>query len=179
MHDAAGAKEFPVALQEKRRTEAGVLAAAQLRVRESEPDLRDLPRAEESVDELDAGAQESHVGESVLSSILGPFPEPGAFDIHADIIDLRVPEGQGDGVVSLAAAQLQHDRMVVPEHLLPPSAFDGMVPEPQLPGTGLLIQYGRGIRLHQAAESLVLGKFLQFPMSHKHLFYNVYVKAQP
>ena len=160
MHQAAGAQKVAVAGQEQGRGQAGVLRAAQLGVREGEPDLGHLSGAEEGVDELDAGAQESYVGKGVLRGIFGSFPQAGTLDVHAYVVDIRVPEGQGYGVVSLAAAQFQDYGVAVAKHFGPPAALDGVGVQFELLGAGFFGQHGRCVRLQEAAEGLVLCEFL-------------------
>ena len=133
MDDAAGLQKFPVTLQKQGRRQAGIFGSAKLRVGESEPDGGNFIRAEESLDELDAGTEKSHIGQGVFGGVFCSFPEAGAFDIHADVIVFRMPERQGNGVITAAAAQFQYDGTVIPEHFRTPSAFDVVVPEPQFP----------------------------------------------
>ncbi len=160
MDHAAGLEEATVALQKERRAEPRVLAAAELRVAEREPNLGHLPRPEERVYKLDPRPQERHIRERLLRGILGPLPQAGAFDIDPYVIDFRMPERQGNRVVPLSAPQLQHNGMVVAEHLPAPVPLDGMVPEAQLLAAGHLVQHLGSVRLQQAAESLVLREFL-------------------
>ena len=166
MDDSAGTEETAVALKEKRGGEAGVLAAAELRIGEGEPDFGDLARTKEGVDELNARAQESHVPEGILRGFLRPLPQAGALDVHADEVHFRMPAGQGDGVIPLTAAQLHHDGLVLRKHIPVPVSLDGMIPQDQLLGPFRLRQYGSRVRLQQAAERLVFSKFPEFPVSH-------------
>ena len=167
MDDASGTEEAAVALEEQRRGEAGILAAAELRVGESEPDLGDFARAEERVDELDPGAQEGDIAHRLLGGFLRSLPEPRPFDVHADEIHLRVPTGQGDRVIPFPTAQFQDDGLRLRKHVPVPVPLDGVVPKHQFPGALGLGQYRRCIRLQQAAERLVLRKFLEFTVSHQ------------
>ena len=169
VNDSVRFEELAVTLQEERRRQAGILGTSELGVGEGEPNLGNFFRAEERVDELNSRSQERHIGQGILRGILGAFPQAGALDVHANVVDIRVPEGQGYGIVPFSAAQFQNDGIAVTEHLLPPMALDGVVVELELLGAGLLGQHGRCIRLQQAAEGLVLGKFLEFSVSHQSL----------
>ena len=139
--DAVGFQETAVALEEKRGGQAGVLAAAELRIGEGEPDFGDLARTEEGVDELDAGAEEGDVAHLFLRGLLGALPQARALDVHADEVHFRMPPGQGDGVVPLAATQFQHDRLGLFEHIPVPVPLDRMVPQDQFPGAFRFRQY--------------------------------------
>ena len=78
-----------------------------------------------------------------------------------------MPQGQGDGIIPLAASKLQDNGMVITEHLLPPVALDGMILKDKRLGTGSLwSQHGRCFRLQEAAEGSILSKFFQFPVTH-------------
>ena len=167
--DAVGCEDLTVTLQEEGRGQAGVFAAAELGVGEGEPNFGDFFRAEEGIYELDAGAEERHVGQGVLRGILGAFPEAGALDVHAYVVHVGVTESQGNGVVSFTAAQFQHNGIAVAKHLRSPVALDGVVVELELLGAGLLGQHFGGVRLQEAAERLVLGEFLKLSVSHQSL----------
>ena len=158
MNGAAGDHEAAVALEEHGRRQAGVLASGELRVGESEPDFRNLGRSEECSDEFDAGPKESHVGKCMLSSILRAFPEPRALDVYAYVVHGRIALGKGYRVLSPAAAKLQDYGIAIPEHVPSPVALDGVVAQDQFPRA--LDKDLRGRRLKQAAEGLVLCKFL-------------------
>ena len=157
MDNPAGNHYRAVPLEKKRGGETAVLAF-HLRIRESQPYLGNLACGEKGGEELDSRTEKSHVRERVDSSIFRPFPKTGALDINTDVIILGMPLGKSDGIFPLPAAELDNDRMAISEHLLSPSAFDGMVLKKQL--TILTMEhYLLRIRLQQAAESLVLCKF--------------------
>ena len=114
VHDAVGLEEVRVALQEDGAGEPFVWLLG-LGVGEGQPYLRHLAGTEEGVDEVYSGAEEGHVGHGVLGGVLGAFPEAGALDVHSDVVVLGKPLGQGDGVLSLAAAEFQDYRTVIAE----------------------------------------------------------------
>ena len=165
MDEAAGAEELPVALQEERGAQAFVLAAAKLRIREGQPDFGNLVRAEEGGDEFDAGAQEGNIAQTLFSGIFRALPEAGALDVDADEVHFRMALGQGDRVVSLAAAELQHDGLGDGEHLPVPVAFDGVVRDVEA-GSGGAVEDRIGGGLEETGEGLVFGEFAEFVVAH-------------
>ena len=85
------------------------------------------------------------------------LPEPGSLDIHADVVLVWKPLRQGNGVFSLAAAQFQHYRVAVVEHLFVPVAFQRM----------LLAYHLVHPWLDEAFECLVFLEFAYFVLTHK------------
>ena len=115
-----------------------------------------LAGTEEGVDEVYPGAEEGHVGHGVLGGVLGAFPEAGALDVHSDIVVLRKPFRQGDGVLSLAAAQFQDYRAVIAEDFSAPVSLQRVV----------LVQHLVHRGLDEAAECLVFLEFTYLVLSH-------------
>ena len=117
--DAAVDEKLAVTLHEIRRREtlAGIL---HLRVGEGEPDLLHLVLGEESLDDLDVGAEESHILQSFVDGLGGPCPHAGSFDVDADEVDVGVALGKFHSVFPFAAAELQHNGILVVEILLVP-----------------------------------------------------------
>ena len=94
-----------------------------LRVGERDPDLGHLARREEVGDQLDAGAQESHVGHPAFQRFFRACPHTRSFDVHANEVLLGEELAQPHGVFSFPATQFQHDRVVVVEETLVPMPF--------------------------------------------------------
>jgi hypothetical protein len=113
MNDSSLLKKIAIAVHEKRGREA-LLLTSDLRVGKSNPYLRHFFSGEERLYEFYAGAQESHILKTMFLSIFGSFPQTGSLDIHSDIIAGRIALGKVYGIVSLAAAQFEHYRVVIP-----------------------------------------------------------------
>ena len=94
-----------------------------LRVRECQPNLLYLILSKEAVDDLNARTQECYIGHPVLQSQFGTCPHACALDVHTDEVDVGEEFSQSHGVLSFAAAKLQHDGIVVMEILFPPMTF--------------------------------------------------------
>ena len=91
-----------------------------LRVREGEPYLLHLVLVEEAVYNLDIGAQESHVLQPFVQSLLGSRPHARALDVHAYEVDVGIFAGQPYGIFTASAAQFEHYRVgVVEVHVAP------------------------------------------------------------
>jgi len=129
MDDSSGLKELPVAFQEKRTRQAAVLTL-KLGIRERQPNLTDLPRPEESLDELNPCTKERDILESLLSRRLGSPPESRPLDVNSDVVTVRNPLRQVDRVLSLPTAKLQDYRLVLPEHRRIPVTLYRMVMKP-------------------------------------------------
>ena len=155
MHHAPIDEEMAVALHKISGGEA-FARVLHLRIGEGQPDFLHLVGRKEPVDNLDAGAQESHVGQSLLQSELGTRPHAGAFDVDADEIHLREKFGQADGIFPFAASQLKNDGMVVVEILLAPVAFHCK---------RYIADDGERVLKH-VLEGLHLSKLRQFSFSH-------------
>ena len=114
-------EEAAVALQEIGGREAfrGLL---HLRVGESEPYFIYLPGSEETVDNLDVGAQESYVFQSLVQSLGGTTPHAGALNIDAYEVAVGVAARKSYGIFATPAAKLQHYGVVVLEEVLAPAA---------------------------------------------------------
>ena len=122
MNRAAVDKKVTIALQEESRSEtlAGIL---HLWVGESEPDLLYLILGKETVDDFDIRAKERHILESFMKGLSGSCPHSGTLDVNAYEVYVRVALCQSDSILSLAAAELEDDGVVVMEKLLPPVSF--------------------------------------------------------
>ena len=126
IEDAIVADDFTVAVEELGRSEAVPCIASaftQMRVGEGDPYLGYLVLTEEMLYLVDASTQERHILQSFLVALLQPTPDARAFDVDADIVDFGMHACQPDGILALAAAQLQHDGIVVVEKLLVPLAL--------------------------------------------------------
>ena len=131
MHDSALLEELAVTVQEHRTCKTAVLAL-HLRVRECQPDFRNLARSKESLDKFNAGTQESHVGKIVLGSVFRTLPQSGTLDVHTDIVHLGITLGKSYGIFTLSAPKFQNHRTLpAVEHLFAPMPLDRMVPEIQ------------------------------------------------
>ena len=121
MHDAAILQETAIALQEirARQSLAGIL---HLRVAERQPDLAHLVGSEEAVDDLNVRAQEGHILQALLQRHLRSRPHAGTLDVDTDEVHLWIQSRQLHRVLPFAAAQLQHDGVVVLEIVLMPTA---------------------------------------------------------
>ena len=115
-------QEMAVAVQEEGRRES-LAWALHLRVAESEPDFLYLVFAEETVDDFDVSAQESHVGQFFFQSLCGSGPHAGTLDVNTDEVHVGIELGQLYGVFAFAASEFKHDGVVVLEVLLMPVAF--------------------------------------------------------
>ena len=115
-------QEMAVAVHEVGGGEA-LTRILHLRVAEGEPDLLHLILPEETIDNLDICAQESHVLESFVQGLCSTGPHAGALDIHTHEVHLRVELGQLHGILTLAASQLQYDGVVIVEILFIPVTF--------------------------------------------------------
>ena len=94
-----------------------------LRVAEGEPYLLHLAPGEEVVYDFDVGTQEGHVLQPFLQGLRSPRPHACSLDVDADEVDVGKHLGQSDGVFALAAAQLQHDGVLIVEVLFSPVAL--------------------------------------------------------
>ncbi len=64
--------------------------------------------------------------------------------------------GQADRIFALATPQLEDDRAIVVEEVAVPIPLQGVV----------ATEYAVELRLHEAGEGLVFGKFTQFIFTH-------------
>ena len=158
-------QELAVTLQKKRTGQAAILAL-HLRVGESQPYFRNLLRSEESIYELDSGAQEGHVREIVLRGELGAFPKAGALDVHSYVVQRRLSAREVNCVLPFSATKLQHDRLGGREHPLVPMPFHWMILQPQAATALRLVKHRGSLRLEKAGESLILREFSKFIVSH-------------
>ena len=94
---------------------------------------------------------EGHIVQAFVAGLGQAAPHAGTFDVNADVIDFGMHPGQSDGVFTLAAAQLQHDGMVVMEKLGPLAFQRKSLRHDALVGV-----------FKEVVEGLVLRKFLQF-----------------
>ena len=94
-----------------------------LRVRESEPNLLHLVAVEEAVYDFNARAKKGHIGQLLLQRELGSRPHACAFDVYTDEVHVGIEPGQPHRVLAFAAAQLQHDGVVVVKVFVAPVAF--------------------------------------------------------
>ena len=131
MNDTARLEETAVALQEHRTRETAVFAL-HLRVRKSQPYLRNLARREKCFDKFNAGAQESDIRQSGFGRIFGSLPESCALDIHTDIVHVRIPLRERSRVLPLSAAKFQHNGTIPSvKHFFVPMSFHRVVLEIQ------------------------------------------------
>ena len=124
MDEAAVLKEMAVAGEEVGAGEA-LRGLLHLRVGEGEPYFLHFAGGEEVVDDLDVRAQEGDILQTFLQRLRGTAPHARTFDIHADEVAVGVAPRQPHGILAAAAAQLQHDGVVVLEELLAPTATQG------------------------------------------------------
>ena len=165
MDYAAGLQEGAVPLEEKRRRKPAVLAA-ELGVRESQPDLRNLSGSEVCSDELYPRTEESDIAQMVFGGIFGAFPQTGALDVHPDVIARWIALGKVYRVLPFPTAEFQHYGARCIEHPLVPMPLDLVVPEIEEP----VGQHLCGRRLQKALERLVLCEFPEFTVSHPKCF---------
>ena len=152
VHDAAGHHESSVPFEEDLRSDAlGPLLILGLGIGESEPDLADLTRGKEVMDEFNLGAEESHIGQPLFVAGLCTPPKAVALDVHTDEVPLWMAARQAHGVFALATAQLERDGVVVPKNFRVPLALVGVL--------GALHRF-----LEVRFEDVIhLGVFLPFP----------------
>ena len=131
--DSSRLEEAAVAFQEHRAAQTAVLAL-ELGVGESEPDLGNLARCEEGIDEFYSGPQEGDIRQPLLSGCLGALPQARALDVDSDVVGRRGTAREVDRVLSLAASKFQDNRSRRGEHLRIPLALYRMIPEDQPPG---------------------------------------------
>ena len=117
--DAAIDEELAIAIHEPGGREA-LAWVLHLRVGEGKPYLLHLARSEEALDDLDVGAQEGYILQSLVEGLCGPSPHTGSLDIDTDEVHVGVELGQLYGVFTLATTQLQNDGVLVVEVLLVP-----------------------------------------------------------
>ena len=96
------------------------------------------------------------LGWGVLGGVLGAFPEAGALDVHSDVVVLGEALGQGDGVLSFAAAQLEDYGVIIAEDFSAPVSLQRVV----------LVQHLVHRGLDEAAECLVFLEFTYLVLSH-------------
>ena len=153
--DAAVGEEAAIAFQEPRRRQP-LAGTFHLRVAERQPYLLHFVGGEETVDELDAGAQECHILDAFLFHHFCAGPHACSLDVNANVVLAGKLLCKPHGILSLAASQLKDDGVIVMEVLLVPLATHG---------ERSLLQFGKGI-LEDARERLHIGKFLEFVLSH-------------
>ena len=122
MDSAAVFQELAVAFHEVggRKAFGGFL---HLRVGEREPYLAHFAWSEEAVYDFDVGTQEGNILHARLQGLGSSRPHARPFDIHANEILVGKHASQSHRVLSTAAAQLQHNRIIVLEKLLMPVAL--------------------------------------------------------
>ena len=119
MDQAVIDEETAIALHEigRRETLARVL---HLGVGEGEPYLLHLIFREESVDDLNVGAKESDILQSLIEGLSGSCPHAGTLDVDTNKIDVRIALGKSHCVFTLAAPEFEYDGVIVVEILLVP-----------------------------------------------------------
>ena len=122
MHRSTVYEEVAIALKEECRGET-LARVLHLRVAECEPYLLHLILAKEAVDNLDVGAQECHILQSVGYSLCGSCPHTCSLDVNANEVDIGEHLSQPYCIFTLATSQLEHNGVVVLEVHLAPSAF--------------------------------------------------------
>lgn len=155
MHDAAVDKEAAVALHEVGGSEA-LARILHLRVGKGEPYFLHLVGTEETVYYLDACTQEGYVSELFLQGLFCSRPHSCALDVDADEVDVGIQPCQAHGVFAAAAAQLEHDGVVIVEILFAPVAAHV---------ERHVADYGEWI-LEHVLESLNFGEFRQLALAH-------------
>ena len=68
---------------------------------------------------VNVGSEKSDILQAFLQGRLRPRPHPHALEVDADVVEVRMPARQSDTKVSLAAAEFQDDRIVIPEVGMP------------------------------------------------------------
>ena len=89
MDNAVGHEELTIALHEigGGETLAGVF---HLGIAEGKPYLVHLIGSEESLDDLDVGAQESHILQSFVQGLRSTCPHAGSLDVHTDEVHIGI-----------------------------------------------------------------------------------------
>jgi hypothetical protein len=121
--DSIGLENIPIIIKEAGGSEA-LIDVAHLRVGESNPNLVNLRRREETVDKFDAGAEEGHVGEILLESLLGACPHTRTLDVNADEVPAGETLGEAYSIFALAAAKLDDDGIGIVEIIAVPLATE-------------------------------------------------------
>ena len=153
--EAAGRQDMPVQLEETSRGQALALFL-HLRVGEGNPYLGHLAGREERLEQFDGRAQEGDVLQPEFLCPRSACPHAGTLDVDADVVAAGVAHGKVDGVFALAAAQLEHDGVVVVEKVSVPVAAQGK---------SLLAEHGEGILEHEG-NFLHVGEFCEFVLCH-------------
>ena len=138
-----------------------------LRVAEGEPDFGHLARRKEAVDKLDVRAQEGHVGHALAQRLGGTGPHARALDVDAYEVLVRKKPAQPHGIFAAAAAQLQHDGVVVVKEVRAPAPLQGKM-------LGLGGVYG----LKHVRIGRHVGKFGKFVFAHVALFFLMMSKRE-
>ena len=155
MNDTARLEEVSVTVHEKRSGKT-LLLTSDLRIRECNPYFRNLARSKNRLDELDTRTDECHILEGMLFRILGTLPQTRSFDIHTNVVELRVTLGKVNGIVTFSTTELDHNRIVIAKEVAAPISLDRMVTAKDL----------GCCRLDQAPEGLIFTKFSKFVFSH-------------
>ena len=129
-----------------------------LRIGEGDPQLANLTGGKEAVEQFNLGAQESHVFQPEVAGLGGAGVHARALDVYSDEILVGIELRQSYRVLTLAAAQLKDDGIVVSEKLLPPSAQRKRV-------KALFLQAPVGVLKNQV-DGFHLGELAQFILAH-------------
>ena len=135
-----------------------------LRVTESNPDFVDFFSTEERSDELDIGTQERYILQSFRLRLFGTRPHACSFDIHADEVLVRVFLRQTYRIFPSAAAELQHDRVVIVEIPFMPMPCQ-VIYYLAIYQFSIFIERRRS-KLEDIGESLHLSELFQFILTH-------------
>ena len=155
MNRAAVLQEAAVALHEVGRGET-LARILHLRIAEREPDLLHLAFSEEAVYNLYVRAQKRHVLKSFAERLRSAGPHACALNVYANEVDVGEHLRQPHRILAFAAAQLEHNRVVVLEiHLAPMS----------LHVERHIIGYRERILKH-VLVSLHIGELRQFSFAH-------------
>ena len=91
-----------------------------LRIREGKPYLLHLIFAKETVDNLNAGTQESYILQPFFQSLFSTCIDTSPLDIYANKVDIGVNTCQTNSIFTLTTSQLKYNRVIVMEILFTP-----------------------------------------------------------
>ena len=125
---------------------------------ECDPYLGHFSGGEEVWEEMDGGAKEGDVGETLVAYLAGSGPHACPFDVDAYEGAVGVGASHADGVFAFAASEFEGDGSGVVEDVLIPPAPEG--------AGACGFEVGKGV-LVDAWERLHFGELLELVFSHR------------
>ena len=112
-------QETTITIHEEGRSQT-LMHVLHLRIREGKPYLLHLIFAKETVDNLNAGTQESYIIQPFFQSLFSTCIDTSTLDINANKVDIRVNTCQTNSIFTLTTSQLKYNRVIVMEILFTP-----------------------------------------------------------